>query len=88
MKKLRRRSDYVKQEFEDDLKCGILKKWLTHYNQGRPHSSIGPGIPDPPADIPVKPQDHRHRISGHLRVVAFPVLGGLHHEYSLSAVAA
>jgi transposase InsO family protein len=24
----------------------ILKEWVTHYNQGRPHSSLGPGIPN------------------------------------------
>jgi len=25
----------------------ILKEWVAHYNQGRPHSSLGPGIPEP-----------------------------------------
>jgi len=25
---------------------GILKGWATHYNKGRPHSGLGPGIPD------------------------------------------
>jgi len=25
---------------------GLLKEWVTHYNRGRPHSSLGPGIPD------------------------------------------
>ena len=38
----------------------VVKNWMTHYNQGRPHSSIGPGIPDPPADLPVTLQEHRH----------------------------
>ena len=66
----------------------VLKKWATHYNQGRPHSSIGPGIPDPPADLPATPQKHRHRIPGHFKVVAHPILGGLHHEYSLATKAA
>jgi len=59
----------------------VLKNWQTHYNQARPHSSIGPGIPDPPANLPVPLQEHRHRIPGHLKVVNHPVLGGLHHEY-------
>ena len=27
----------------------ILKSWVEHYNRGRPHSSLGPGVPDPPA---------------------------------------
>src|SRR5437016_3179116 len=25
----------------------ILKSWTSHYNRGRPHSSLGPGIPKP-----------------------------------------
>jgi putative transposase len=25
---------------------GILKEWVAHYNKGRPHSSLGPGIPE------------------------------------------
>ena len=24
----------------------ILKQWMAHYNRGRPHASLGPGIPD------------------------------------------
>src|SRR5216683_3586480 len=26
----------------------VLKEWVTHYNRGRPHSVLGPGLPDPP----------------------------------------
>jgi hypothetical protein len=62
--------------------------WLTHYNQGRPRSSIGPGIPDPPASLPVTLQEHRHCIPDHLKVVSQSVLGGLHHEYELVKIAA
>jgi len=29
-----------------------LKLWVDHYNKGRPHSSLGPGIPDRPVDLP------------------------------------
>ena len=25
----------------------ILREWVTHYNRGRPHASLGPGIPQP-----------------------------------------
>jgi hypothetical protein len=25
----------------------VLRSWMAHYNRGRPHSSLGPGIPDP-----------------------------------------
>jgi putative transposase len=66
----------------------VTKNWVTHYNRGRPHSSLGPGIPDPPVDLPVTPNKRRHRIPSHCQVVARPVLGGLHHEYGLALKAA
>ena len=66
----------------------ISTHWVAHYNNGRPHSSIGPGIPDPPSDLPVTQQTRRHRIPNQLRVVGLPVLGGLHHAYRLMAKAA
>ena len=62
---------------------GILKEWVTHYNEGRPHMSLGPGIPQPPSLLPVPLQDHRHRLPTALRVGARPILGGLHHDYRL-----
>jgi len=40
----------------------ILKEWKTHYNQGRPHSSLGPGLPDPGQNSPVPIQKHRHQL--------------------------
>jgi transposase InsO family protein len=44
---------------------GILKEWVAHYNKGRPHSGLGPGIPKPSEGIPVK-ETSGHRIpSGH-----------------------
>src|SRR5271157_2738705 len=65
----------------------VLASWMAHYNRGRPHSALGPGIPDPRlADVRVKPCGHRLPV-GH-RVVATPILGGLHHEYSLQRLAA
>ena len=62
---------------------GILKEWVAHYNQGRPHMSLGPGIPKPIQALLVPRQAHRHRLPTGLRVVARPILGGLHHEYGL-----
>jgi hypothetical protein len=56
-----------------------------HYHRGRPHMSLGPGIPHPPDLAPV-PSGHRMR-DGY-RVVAKPILGGLHHEYWLESRAA
>jgi putative transposase len=65
----------------------ILVSWMAHYNRGRPHSSLGPGIPDPwLGELRDKPCEHRLPL-GH-RVVARPILGGLHHEYSLQRLAA
>jgi putative transposase len=66
----------------------VIKNWVAHYSRGRPHSSLGPGIPDPPVDLPVTPNKHRHRIPSHRKVVANSILGGLHHEYCLVAKAA
>ncbi len=64
----------------------VLQEWVTHYNEGRPHSSLGPGIPDPKGNQQVKHCGH-HVPIGH-RVVAEPILGGLHHEYRLERKAA
>ncbi len=63
----------------------LLKEWSTHYNGSRPLISLGPGVPDPPVGIPVALQSRRHRIRGDLKVIARPVLGGLHHEYGVAA---
>jgi transposase InsO family protein len=67
---------------------GILKEWVGHYNQGRPHMSLGPGIPKPIQTLPVPRQAHPHRLPAGQRVVARPVLGGLHHDYGLEKRAA
>jgi transposase InsO family protein len=66
---------------------GILREFVIHYNRGRPHSSLGPGIPEPPqAKVPAS--IHRHVLPAGYRVVSTPVLGGLHHEYGLEKEAA
>jgi transposase InsO family protein len=66
---------------------GILKEWVAYYNRSRPHSSLGPGMPDPPMDLPGEGSP-RHCVPHDRRIVAKPVLGGLHHEYRLEQVAA
>ena len=64
----------------------MLFEWVRHYNTGRPHSSLGPGIPDQhrsqQVQKPTHPAETKHS------VVARPVLGGLHHEYAWEPVAA
>jgi len=68
-------------------KSGIVNEFTTHYNRGRPHSALGPGIPEPPqAKAQVGP--HRHKLPSGYRVSSTPVLGGLHHEYRLEKEAA
>jgi len=64
-----------------------LVEWAAHYNHGRPHRSLGPGIPLPLDPLP-SPSACRHQIRGDCRVRAKPVLGGLHHEYFLEKLAA
>jgi transposase InsO family protein len=65
----------------------ILHAWKMPYNRGRPHASLGPGLPEPPPGLPAV------LITGHqlpcaARVMARPILGGLHHEYCLEKRAA
>jgi putative transposase len=65
----------------------ILREYVRHYNRGRPHSSLGPGIPEP-LQISVPAAGHRHKLPTGFRIKSTPVLGGLHHEYSLEKRAA
>ncbi len=39
----------------------VLREWVGHYNRGRPHSSLGPGIPEPPQAM-VSAGPHRHKL--------------------------
>lgn len=67
---------------------GILKKWVTQNNERRPHMPLGPGLPKPRRTLPVPRQAHRHRMPTDQRVVARPVIGGLHHAYQVAQKAA
>ena len=66
----------------------VLTQWVRHDNAGRPHMALGPGIPQPPAWLPVALQAKRHRLPEQRYVMARPILGGLHHEYKLVEQAA
>ncbi len=48
----------------------VTREFVEYYNAPRPHQGIGQAIPIPLSDQPD---------SG--RIVALPVLGGLHHDY-------
>lgn len=65
----------------------ILREWIEHFNSARPHSALGPGLPDPPSGLPVQLQEHRHRLPPVAGVTSQPILGGLHHEYALQLAA-
>jgi transposase InsO family protein len=64
-----------------------MRCWVEHYNRARPHSSLGPGTPDP-SSPKAHLQAQQHCIPKHRRVVATSILGGLHHEYQLEKFAA
>jgi len=59
----------------------LLQAWMPRYNAGRPHMSFGPGIPQRPSHLPVALHVYQHQLPQPLKVVARPILGGLHHEY-------
>ena len=75
--------DYMIPLTENHLRC-LLHLWAHHYNTGRPHMSLGPGMPQPPASLPAALCEHRHRLPHHSQMVACPILGGLHHDYRLA----
>jgi transposase InsO family protein len=60
----------------------ILKYWIAHYNSGRPHMALGPGVPNPPSGVQhsAEPKS-RHRLRENRIVRAHSILGDLHHEY-------
>ena len=64
-----------------------VKEFSRYYNRGRPHSALGPGVPEPPQDK-APASVHRHVLPAGYRVKSTLVLGGLHHEYSLEKEAA
>jgi transposase InsO family protein len=66
----------------------ILREWVRHYNRGRPHASLGPGIPEGSVVAAVVSESHGRSIPVGCRVAATPLLGGLHHEYRLERQAA
>jgi hypothetical protein len=75
--------DYMIPLTENHLRR-FLHLWAHHYNAGRPHMSLGPGMPQPSASLPAVLCEHRHRLPHQSHVVACPILGGLHHDYRLA----
>ena len=62
---------------------GTLRSWVAHYNKGRPHSSLGPGAPEPTPTQHLSQLHPRHRLPRDCRITVEDILGGLHHESQL-----
>ena len=73
--------DYVIPLNERHLRR-VLKEFVVYYNRARPHSSLGPGIPEP-IHGNVAASGHRHQLPMGHSVRSKSVLGGLHHDYRL-----
>jgi putative transposase len=56
----------------------VLNEYLVYFNQGRPHQGIGQQIPERRRLVPPS-HDARNK------VIARPVMGGLHHDYHWAA---
>ena len=63
----------------------VLVEWISHYNGERPHSALGPGLPD---NSQSRTTLTGHRLPAPHRVVGSARLGGLHHHYELEPIAA
>ena len=68
--------DHVLILGEDHLRR-VLTEWVQHFNAGRPHQGIGQRVPSQPR--------LRDQAEPGGKVVSFPVLGGLHHDYRRAA---
>jgi putative transposase len=66
----------------------ILREWVRHYNRGRPHARLGPGIPDGSVGAAVARESDGRSVPAGCGIAATPILSGLHHEYRLDRHAA
>jgi putative transposase len=73
--------DFLIPLTERHLKITV-EQWRIHYNRGRPHSSLGPGVPESNRDS-IPASGHRHRLPAGYGTSKTAVPGGLHHEYRL-----
>ncbi len=64
----------------------VVKEYVRYYNEARPHQSIGQAIPQVAG--PSGASVHEMSLGGSAtggKVIDFPVLGGLHHDYRRAA---
>ena len=57
----------------------LLNAYVVYFNQARPHQGLGQRIPDPPPVLSTSPPNQPNK------VIAVPVLGGLHYDYQRAA---
>lgn len=57
----------------------VLRVYVEHYNQHRPHQALGLEAPDPPARVTIVGEDQQGRVRRR------DLLGGLLHEYRPAA---
>jgi putative transposase len=53
----------------------VIDEYVAYFNRARPHQGIGQRIPDPRKDMLSADRESPSRIVG------YPILGGLHHDY-------
>ncbi len=56
----------------------VLNAYAAYFNQARPHQGIGQQVPEDRRSVPCA-QDAGNK------VIALPVVGGLHHDYRWAA---
>jgi putative transposase len=56
----------------------VLKEYVVYFNRARPHQGIAQQIPEQLSSVP-SAQDAGNK------VIALPVVGGLHHDYHRAA---
>ena len=64
----------------------LLREWVCHYNQARPHSALGPGIPNG-GDEFFDAKGSGHALPDGVRIHKKAVLGRLHYEYGWEQLA-
>jgi hypothetical protein len=64
--------------FHEKQLSRLLQAYVVFFNQARPHQGTRQRIPDPPP-LSAPPSNQSSK------VLAIPVLGGLHHDYRRAA---
>ncbi len=55
----------------------VIREYVAYFNRARPHQGIGQQVPEASPGVPAN--------QGKGKIITFPVLHGLHHDYRLAA---